>query len=128
MYEQSIVEDQDPPVWITTKNDVWSIDKMRARLQQEVLRRKLAKQSKLFKPGSVVAAEYSIDGHYYPAVVLSHTIDDSFVTVRFLADGITDCVHESRIDKRPIFGMCKRYRRIWATGRVLTFNNKRYKF
>ncbi len=128
MYDQSIDEDRDPPIWITTTEDGLSVDRMREILNQEIQHRELAKQAKLFKPDSVVSAEYSIDGHYYPAVVLNHTIDDPFVTVRFLADGVTDCVHESRINPRPTFGMCKRDRRIWATGRVLTFNNKRYKF
>ena len=78
------------------------------------------------KINDVVAAKWT-DNEYYPAIVLRQCGPNMFA-VKFLADGIEYMVHTRSIKMNPKFGMCRRDQRIWATGRVNTFDGNQYTF
>jgi hypothetical protein len=88
--------------------------------------RRFKTETHRIKVGAVVAAKWT-DKEYYPALVLRRCSRTTF-EVRFLADGIVYIAQTRTMHSNPRFGMCDRDKKVWATGRVKTFDKKQYRF
>lgn len=129
------LDEDDPPYTLVTDNSMSLVDVRRffTTMGSEPADLRVSEPFKptcypryRFKDGAVVAVKWT-DGEYYPARVSRRYSHCTFL-VRFLADGVHYIAHGKRIHSNPKFKMCARDKRVWATGRVKTFDNRQYRF